>query len=402
VRFRRYQLDKTSLHALDAGHPWIFRRRLSSAATVFSDGDKLKLVDGENRIVGYGIYEAEGAIAIRILSRGSPPPAAAWVQRQVDAALEHRRALRQTTNAMRILHGENDGLPAVALDVYGRVGVLQTYSGGMDAIGRLAARLVRERLELEAVVWKPARRRRTSAHGPSEPRVLSGRTPGLVKFREHDIELTVDPMAGQKSGTFLDLRGLRRWVAATDRSGTRVLNLFSYTGGFALAAEAAGATEVWNVDSSHSALDFGAAHHTRDPSRHRWIAADVFNWIRTLSAEETFDLVIVDPPLMTSQRSGVPRALAAYTRLYRAAREHVRSGGSLIACCCTSRITPSAFRSCLDRALGSAFSFVERLAPEPDHPVAFAEADYLKILVYRSATTPRNATPDSSAIPRGS
>ncbi len=394
MRFRRYQLNKQAARALESGHPWIFRGNVSSAAEVFADGDKLRLVGGDNRVLGHGVYQAEGAVAIRILSRGERAPDAAWVAHRVGRALERRRQLRESVGAYRALHGESDGLPGVVLDVYASTGVLQSYSAGVDAIARHAAAHAARALGLTSVLWKPALRRRSG--GPDAPRVLRGPAPGTITFREGALELTVEPMSGQKSGAFLDLRGLRRRVAELDLAGARVLNLFSYTGTLGLAAEIAGAAEIWNVDASQPALAFAAAHHARDPARHRYVAADVFDWLPRLDRAESFDLVIADPPLMTSRRTDVPGALAAYGRLYRGIRRHVCAGGWIAACCCTSRIEPGAFRRCVDRALGPSFRFVERLPAEPDHPVAFAEADYLKLLLYREVTTPRSELPEPS------
>src|SRR5690606_6062717 len=122
----------------------------------------------------------------------------------------------------------------------------------------------------------------------------------------------VDVVGGQKTGAFLDLRGLRRWLAARDLGGARVLDLFSYTGALGVAAERAGAADIWHVDASRPALDVGAAHHVTTLSgaaEHRWIQADAFEWLRGSSPADTFDMIIIDPPLMTSRISDVPRVL---------------------------------------------------------------------------------------------
>jgi len=391
TRGRRYQLNKAALRALEAGHPWIFRRQLSTAVAGFRDGQWLRLVDGGNRPVGWGMFEAEGAIGIRVLKRGEGAPDVHWLGARIHQALGWRSELRRTTDAFRLLHGENDGVPAVTFDVYGRVGVLQTYSPGADPLGRLAAALACRGLDLEAVLWKAPRRRRSTAPGPpagpAGVRALFGGLPGPIGISEQrrggdPLRLWVDPVGGQKSGAFLDLRGLRRWVAARPLAGARVLNLFSYTGALGAAAAAAGATEVWNVDASAPALAFGAEHHG-DAATTRWIEADVFDWLPTVDPGERFELVLVDPPLMTSRRTGVPRALASYRSLYRQAAPRVAPGGWLVACCCTSRITQGDLRSAVDAAVGADLRFVERLPAEPDHPVRFPQSDYLKILVYR-------------------
>ncbi len=379
--WRRYQLGKTAVAVVAQGHPWLFRGQLSSAAEVFADGQRLRLVDGTNQTVGHGAYAAEGAIAVRVWERGPTPPGAAWALARLDQALAGRRRLRRSTDAFRAVHGENDGLPGVVLEVYGPVVVAQSYAAGSDALARFLAAALRRRLALQTTVWKPAHRRVGGDGGV--PRVLAGSAPDPIAIHEGDLTLWVDVVAGQKSGAFLDLRGLRRWVARRDLAGRRVLNLFAYTGTLGAAAEAAGASEIWQVEASATALDLARRHHVADPARHRLVAADVFEWLPTLPVERPFDLVIVDPPQMTSRADQVDQAVAAYDRLYRAAARQVAPGGTVAACCCTSRISFRALRATVERALGRDFAFVERLPAEPDHPVGFREADYLKILLYR-------------------
>src|SRR5262249_35075604 len=120
-----------------------------------------------------------------------------------------------------------------------------------------------------------------------------------------------------------------------------------------------------------------------DPARHRFIAADVFAWLPAHTGD--YDLVIVDPPAMTSRKVQVPSVLAGYTKLYRAAAKVVRPGGTLVAACCTSRIARDAFRTCVTAALGPSFAHQAEIQPEIDHPVGFPQADYLKISLWKRA-----------------
>lgn len=377
-RFRRYQLKKDSLRALNEGHPWIFRGGLSSAAEVFPDGQWLALVDGQNRPVGFGIYQAEGAVGIRILRVGATAPDPEWLRRKVRRALERRADLRQRVEGFRAINGESDGLPGVVLDVYGRIGVLQTYCPGVDALGRYAAALAWEPLNLVGLLWKPPQRR--SEPGPGR-RVLRGQVPRCVAFREEDMQLVADLEGGQKTGMFLDLRGLRRWVRGLDLGNRRVLNLFSYSGTLGLAAELAGAREIWQVDSSAQALAFASHHHVRNSARHRFLEADVFEWIRELPQDELFDLVVVDPPALTTRSDQVERVLARQARLLSRAAAHLAPGGTLVACDCTSRIPRTRFQQMLKKAVPVRHR--QTLLPEEDHAPRFAEGDYLKVEIYR-------------------
>lgn len=379
---KRYQLKKDAARIVATGHPWIFRSHLSSAAGVFPAGQWLKLVGPENEVAGYGIHDDEGLIGIRVLKRGATAPETAWVKKQIQKALERRRNLREYTDAFRAIHGENDGLPGIVVDVYKDTAVLQTYSPSVDALGRYVAAVLRRELSLANVVWKlPAKRKRQR---PNPFRTLHGAVPPPFSFREGKLSLTVSIGEGQKSGTFLDLRGLRKWISLQPLAGKRVLNLFSYTGTLGLAAETAGAREVWNVDVSEGALAFARKYHSRRPERHRFIQADIFEWLKTLPEKEKFDLIIVDPPGMASESSQVPNALRAYKQLYKAAAPHLTRPGTLLACCCTSRIARKRFRTEVDGWLPRDIAFQRTILPEDDHPVGFPEGDYLKINVYRA------------------
>ncbi len=383
---QRYQLTKHALAILETGHPWIFRDQLSSAALALADGQWLALYNGQNQIVGHGVYQASGAVGIRVIARGAERPTAASLGAVIDAALARREPLWAETDAVRVLHGENDGVPGVVVEVFRDAGVavVQPYGPGLFALARWAARRIADRYGVATIIEKPPKRGRGAS--VETPRALKGAVPEIVRFREGTRAMVASPAAGQKTGTFLDLRGLRRDLAARDLTGARVLDLFSYTGGLGLACATAGAKEVWHVDASETALQLGDAHHGVGPAAHTWIEADVFDWLPELDATAKFDVVIVDPPSMTSSMDQVPRVLAAYEKLYKAARRHVAPGGLLVACCCTSRVARHEFRKTVGGALGGGkgFDLERELAPEIDHPVAFPQADYLKVLVFKS------------------
>ena len=383
MRARRYQLRKDAVAIVERGHPWLFREQLSSAAAVFADGDLLRLVDGSNRVVGFGRYEADGAIAIRVVRRGDAPPDAAWLRAQLARAIARRAPLAARTDAIRLVHGESDLVPAVVVDRFGDTLVATSYAAGADAVARYVARVLawgdvdRAIVGPAAhVVLRPAHRRR----GEEVPaRVVRGAPPELARVVEDGRAFAVDLAGGQKTGAYLDLRGLRAALAAAPLAGARVLNLFAYAGQLGQAAELAGAASITQVDASERALAFAAAHHVGDPSKHELVVADVFAWLPALAPAAPFDLVIVDPPAMASRMQQIPTALAAYRKLYRATAPHVRPGGALVAACCTSRIERAVFRKTVRAALGPDFTLERELEPEPDHPVAFPQADYLKI-----------------------
>lgn len=379
---QRYQINKQVLTILKSGHPWIFRSHVSSAIEIFKSGQLLKLVDSENKIKGYGLYDPDGLIAIRVLKRDTTPLSVDWFSKKVDEILAKREQLRNYSNAFRAIHGENDGFPGVVIDVYDKTAVLQTYSSSVDAMGRFVAELVANKLSLSQIIWKIPTKRATSRN--KDVRVLRGYLPTQIKFSEGKMEFTVQVGAGQKSGTFLDLRALRKWVSVQKLNGKRVLNLFSYTGTLGLAAELAGAKEIWNVDISKGALETAKKFHVINPKKHKFIEADVFEWLKTLSEKEKFDLVIIDPPQMTSQVAQVPVALRAYRQLYSQGLKHLAQKGMIVGACCTSRISRAKFKETLCPILVPPLKLIKSLSPEDDHPIGFPEGDYLKVFIFEA------------------
>lgn len=377
---KRYQLKKEAAGAVKQGHPWIYRSQMSTAAEVFKTGQWLKLLGPQNDVLGYGVYDSEGLIAIRVFKQGETPPDAAWISARITRALKRRENLVKYSNAYRAIHGENDSLPGVVVDVYSHVCVLQTYSASVDGIGRLVARSLLKTLGLKAAIWKFPVKRKTLR----EDRVLSGRIPEEVSFREGKLNFTVSIAKGQKSGAFLDLRGLRKWVSLQPLAGKKVLNLFSYTGTLGLAAEVAGAKEIWSVDVSKGALEVAKKLHTLNPKKHTFIAADIFEWFEKLDPKEKFDLIIVDPPMMASRKDQVETALKAYRKLYREAEKHLAPKGTIVVACCTSRIARGRFQETVASAFGNRLKKRKDIPPEDDHPVSFPEGDYLKVLVYQA------------------
>lgn len=375
-RWKRHVLRRTVCDGIEGGHPWVFRDKVGDVSGL-CDGDWLELMDPSGVMVGTGVYQSEGGVAIRVFRLGHRRPTPDWFRRQLDVAIERRAELRGQTEAYRILNGESDGFPGIVIDVYSGVGVLQTYAPGLDALGRYLGGLVAERLQLSALIWKAPSKR--VGGGETANRLLRGARPYVVKFQEGTLHLAADLFSGQKSGTYLDLRGLRRYLLGLDLRGKKVLNLFAYTGMSGLACALAGAKEVVNVDQAQPSLDFGRRYHKHPAVS--WVAADVFSWVESLAKGE-YDLIIVDPPSMASNKTQVAKALKVYHRLYSTLLPKLRANGMLIACCCTSRISTKEFEEKVSFALRP-LSRTISLPMEPDHQPALPEADYLKVMAFR-------------------
>ncbi len=381
-KFRRYRLKQQTADAISKGHPWIFRDKVSSVLEKVADGQWLQLLDPKEKTVGFGIHQKEGGVAIRILRHGELEPSLGWLKKMLLKALKKREPMRQRNEAYRLLNGENDCFPGVVIDVYGQHGVLQTYHPSVDSLGRYAAAVAVKQLGLESMTWKMPQKRITTDETKSREKVrmLFGKRPGVVVVKEEHISLAADLSSGQKSGTFLDLRGLRRYLSEAPLKNKKVLNLFAYTGSAGLACCTAGASQVINVDAAQQSLDFGRMHHVH-PNQ-QWVKADIFPWLKDLSAREKFDWIIVDPPAMATQKTQVPFALTTYQRIYRRAKELLNPGGTIVACCCTSRISPTQFKQCVGASLPSMKQIAD-LPMEIDHHSKFAESNYLKVVVFR-------------------
>jgi 23S rRNA (cytosine1962-C5)-methyltransferase len=268
----------------------------------------------------------------------------------------------------------------VVIDRFGDTLIAQSYTRGAEALTRFAATALARELSIPNILLIPAHRRRGSEQ---PPRALRGSPPDVAHFTEDGVPFAADLAGGQKSGTYLDLRGLRRALRASPLTGARVLNLFSYTGMLGRCAELAGASKIVQVDASERALAFARAHHITDAAKHELVTADIFEWLLAHTPEAPYDVVIVDPPAMTSNKTQVPAVLAGYKKLYRAAAPLVKPSGLLIAACCTSRIERPLFEKTVAETIGGGFTKERDISPEPDHPVAFPQADYLKILGFR-------------------
>ena len=321
-------------------------------------------------------------------ARGSGAPDAAWLRATARRARSPRAQRSPSTDRAAPVHGESDGIPAVVADRFGDTIVVASYARRRRRARALRRALLRARRRPRssrprAPSWRARARRRAPTRSP-RARSAARRREVATFRRGRRSTIAVDLAAGHKTGAYLDLRGLRRAVAAAPLAGARVLNLFAYTGMLGRAAEAAGAARDRRRSiASERALAFAAAHHVgrsarAPPLRHgrrrsSWLPAlDPARDVRPRDRRPAGD----DEP----DRRRSPRVLAAYRKLYRAAAAHVRPGGALVAACCTSRVERAAFRrDRRPRARRRASRSSASSPPELDHPVGFPQADYLKI-----------------------
>ena len=369
-------------------HPWVFSGAIASVEGEPSPGATIEVRADDGTRLAVAAWSPRSQIRARVWSFEPAAIDAAFFDARVRQAIDARQPMLDDDHTgCRLLHGESDGLPGVVADRYGDVVVLQLLSAGADAwrseiVAALAAhggaaRIV-ERSDAEVRALEGL-----------EPRVgvVHGNLPEEVVLREAGLDYGIDVLRGQKTGFYLDQRDNRR-LAGTKAKDRSVLNAFCYTGGFTLATLAGGARDVTSIESSREALDLARANLARnaalDPSRAKWIEADVFAELRKLrDAGRSFDMIILDPPKFAPTAQHAPRAARAYKDINLWALRLLRPGGLLATFSCSGGVSADLFQKIVAGAALDAksdASIVAKLSASADHPVAltFPEGDYLK------------------------
>jgi 23S rRNA (cytosine1962-C5)-methyltransferase len=394
------RLQKDLARHLRAGHPWVFRKALEKAPKGLAAGAIVDVTDG-GRFVARGYFDPHSAITVRVLTR-EPAEAvdAAFWRRRIARAIALRRELVEGTTGCRLVHGESDGLPGVVADRYGDFAVVKLYSAGLTPHrGAIVEGLRAEADGLRGVYGRDEIPRDDDEEEGGAPagRVLWGaEPPERIAVDEHGMTVLVDVRKGQKTGHFLDQRENRRMVRTLARGRAEALNLFSYTGGFSVAAALGGARHVVSVDVDRDAIALARENFRAnglDPADHAFAAEDAFELLARHKREgRRFDLVVCDPPAFAKSQRAVEAALAGYASLNRAALAVVAPGGLLVTASCSARVSVEQFTDAVKEAAFKArveLQLVEETRQPPDHPVSlqFREGRYLKCLVLRRVSS---------------
>ncbi len=285
--------------------------------------------------VATGFYEGIGAVGLRILGWECGLDPGEIIASRLEEALKIRSMLPLRSDAYRLVNAEGDRLPGLIVDVYRDIAVVQSSSMGMDSMMGLIAGILGDLLDVRLVYARHDQRSRREAGLPVYRGVLWGSGPPTTRVREGDAVMRVDVGRGQKTGLFLDQRDNRLTLASLIAGGERVLDLYSYTGGFAIQALLAGASHAVLVEESEWAA--GEAKHNLRlnglEGRSRVIRGRVEEYLSYL--KESFDVVIVDPPALIPSALHKEKGLRAYRALYRAAARALRPGGLLAASSCS-------------------------------------------------------------------
>jgi len=378
-------------------HPWIFSGAIASLPASVEDGEIVEVVDASGTWLARGYLNRRSQIQVRLLTwdRHEDINATFW-RRRLEAALDLRRALPMLDGctALRLVNAENDSLPGLTVDRYDEYLVLQAGTLAIDRQKILLANLLLELTGCRGVLERSDLAvRKLEGLQLATGRLAGTPPPETIEILEDGLRFQVDLVRGQKTGFYTDQRVNRRRVAAYSYD-RRVLNAFSYTGGFAVHALRAGATHVTNIDSSVDALTLAETnllHNGFDPNQQaEAIAGDVFAVLRDWGEApmQRFGLIVLDPPKFAQHQGAVDRALRGYKEINRLALRLLQPGGILATFSCSGLVSADLFQKVVFGAAvdaGRSVQVLEWLRQSPDHPVAitFPEGEYLKGMIAR-------------------
>ncbi|HEX7251461.1 MAG TPA: class I SAM-dependent methyltransferase [Thermoanaerobaculia bacterium] len=384
-------------------HPWLFSGAVASLEGDGSDGHA-EIVSASGATLARGAYSPDSQIVARLWTfDGRAPNADLFLERFTAARQLRDRVIPEGTTGYRLLNSEGDGCPGIVVDRYGDVLVLELLTAGTEAWSTDLQAATREAFSPRRLVVRengaerdrernrgarglPRARRAADRGSSSEEAPEAEGREDLAPFLEEGLKFTADLAAGQKTGFFLDQRDNRARLRSVS-GGRTVLNLFSYSGAFSVAALAGGAARAVDVDSSETALAMARRHRKANGLPFEdadFVRADVFEDLRRRVRErETWDVVVCDPPAFAKKKSDLERAARGYKDVNRLAMTLVSPGGFLMTFSCSGLVDADLFQKVVFSAnleSGSSLSFLARCGAGPDHPVSLdcPEGEYLK------------------------
>ena len=374
-------------------HPWIFSESISKINKEGKAGDITIIFDRQrNKPLGVGLFDPASPIRIKMLHFGGGALInEAFFNEKIKSALKIRSGLLQTdTNSYRLIFGENDGFPGLIADVYADVLVVKLYSEIWFPFLPVLIPLLGKYSKCNCIILRLSRNLQAlSEIHYQEGQILFGQLADEeVAFKEHGIHFSANVIKGHKTGFFLDHRHNRKKVGEFSKN-KRVLDVFSYAGGFSVHALVGGAREVTSVDISTQALEIAKMNAGLNSFKgtHEVVAGDAFEILQDfIKSKKVFDVVVIDPPSFAKAKNEVPMAKRKYAQLAAMGLKLTGPGGLLVLASCTSRISSEEFFGVNEEVLlqsGRKFKLLEKTGHDIDHPVTFKEGAYLKCGYYR-------------------
>lgn len=380
--------------AVRRGHPWVFEDSIVKQSHLGNGGDLAVIYDrADNNFLAVGLYDPLSPIRIKVLQTLQPIRInQGFFADKLRAAQAKRQPLISTeTTGFRLVYGESDSFPALIIDRYGNTLVLKLYTTAWIPHLKPLIQALEETVIFDDLVLRLSRALQSDRlnvarlFGLRDGQQLIGDNPsGQVEFVENGLLFQADVIKGHKTGFFFDQRD-NRSKARELAKGRRVLDVFAYSGGFTVYALAGGARSVTAIDVSEPALEtlkFNVETNGFDTDQVDVMAADAFEGMRQLIASKRkFNMVIVDPPAFANSRASMRNAVLAYRRLVEMALRLLTNDGVLMMASCSSRINADMFYQLVTRSAsvaGYELEVLEKTSHALDHPIAFAEAEYLK------------------------
>ncbi|MDY2849547.1 MAG: class I SAM-dependent rRNA methyltransferase [Bacteroidaceae bacterium] len=387
--YKTIKLRNGKDQSLKRFHPWIFSGAIARMDDGIAEGDIVRVVDTKEEFLAIGHYQI-GSIAVRVLSFTDIEINDSFWFSRLDKALQARRAcniIRPDNNTYRLVHGEGDRLPGLIIDIYDNAAIIQAHSVGMHMQRKDIARQLRTLYgdKLTCIYYKSETTLPYKADLNEESGFLYGKASDVVAT-ENGLKFYIDWLKGQKTGFFIDQRDNRSLIEKYSQ-GKKVLNMFCYTGGFSVYALRGGASMVHSVDSSERAIEMtnrNIALNFPDAANHEAYATDAFSYLKDM--DNSYDLIVLDPPAFAKHKDALRNALKGYTRLNAKAMQKIKPGGILFTFSCSQAVNKDQFRLAVFTAAAQSHRFVRvlhQLHQPTDHPINIyhPEGEYLKGLV---------------------
>ena len=374
-----------------SGHPWIYANEIAMTpeTKALPPGTLVSVINSGGEPMGTAFFSAQTLVVARMISkRPAQPFTPTFVAERLNSAMAWREKLFSEP-FYRLAHAEADGLPGLIIDRFGDGLVCQFNSAGLELHRDAVLAGIEAALQPEWLLLRNDSSQRVLEKLPSVVETVKGTVPTPLEICENGVTYLADPNDGQKTGWFFDQRLNRSMVAGLAKDA-RVLDAFSYLGGFGLLAAQAGASEVTLLDRSVGALELAMEAATRNGladlvSTER---AEVFEALDNYaSAGRKFDVVVIDPPAFAKSKRDLPAALRGYRKLARMAAKTVAPGGFLLAASCSHTVDPPSFALETSRGIqesGRNARILRTTGASPDHPThpQLPESAYLKAMLY--------------------
>ena len=370
------------------GHLWIYRSDVLEARA--EGGSLVRVTDKTGNFVGQALFSDASQIALRFLTQSNEEIDREWWRRRISEAAA-RRNIAPDTNAYRLIYSEGDLLPSLIVDRYDDVLVLQTLSQGTQAFKPLLTEILIEEFNPRAVIERNDARVRELEGLPLIAATIYGEAPVEFEILQHGLRFYVEPLGGQKTGSFLDQREnrLAARAAAQTTSGTRALDCFTFNGAFALHLARA-CEQVIGIDISGDAVASARRNAELNSANNvEFREANVFDALREMeSAGERFDVIVLDPPAFAKNRASLKAAIRGYKEINLRALKLLNAGGVLVTCTCSYHVSEDLFLDIVAEAAIDAHrrvQIVEKRMQATDHPVLLGmpETYYLKCVILR-------------------